>query len=278
MTSDASRAPVRAAGRVPGPAAAGPVVEAPVREGAVPRSELAAWAARFGLVAGITERGGEVPPFSLGLRSPESADLITGRLRRLREAVQPRFTAFQMAHQCHGNRVVRHRGVAPGFHLLDDADGHVTAQPGLLLGVSVADCVPVYLTRDDGSAVALLHAGWRGAAAGMLEAGIAALTAAEDGLPACPAGRLTAHLGVAICGACYEVGPEVVAAVEGRAVAGATRFDLRAALARRAAAAGVTDVSISPFCTSCHADRFFSHRASAGDGGRQLAYLGRPAR
>jgi len=85
------------------------------------------------------------------------------------------------------------------------------------------------------------------------------------------------HCGVAICAGCYEVGPEVVRAVEGRIVRGKAHLDLRAVLARRAEAAGVREISVSPLCTVCDAERFFSHRSSGGGSGRQLAYLGRPA-
>jgi YfiH family protein len=189
------------------------------------------------------------------------------RFRAFRAAMRPGFIALQMAHQVHGREIVRHDGVAPGWHVRDDVDGHLTSQPGLLLAVTVADCVPIYLTRQDGSAIALLHAGWKGTAAGILEAGIAALAV----MPSC---RLAVHFGVAICGKCYEVGPEVIQAVEGRTVSGKSYLDLRAVLARRAEAAGVKDISISSLCTSCDRDRFFSHRASGGDGGRQIAYLG----
>jgi purine-nucleoside/S-methyl-5'-thioadenosine phosphorylase / adenosine deaminase len=247
--------------------------ERPRPAAAVPRAELEEWRERFGLLAGITERGGGTPPFSLALKSPEeNAETILERLRALRADVRPAFTAFQMAHQVHGTRVAWHDAVAPGFHLLDDTDGHATRQPGLLLAVSVADCVPIYLAANDGSAIALLHAGWRGVAAGMLEAGLAALRERAG----VTAGDVVIHCGVAICGGCYEVGPEVIRAVEGRAAAGPEHLDLRAALARRARAAGVREVTVSPFCTSCDGARFFSHRASRGDGGRQLAYLGRP--
>jgi hypothetical protein len=230
----------------------------------VPRAELAEWRERFGLVAGITERGSAVAPFSLGLSALDPAERVMARFRAFRAAMRPDFDALQMAHQVHGRELVRHERVAEGWHVHDNVDGHVTAQRGLLLAVTVADCVPVYLTRDDGSAIALLHAGWKGTAAGILEAGIAALGS-----------NLSAHLGVAICGKCYEVGPEVIRAVESRTVKGKSHLDLRSALARRAEAAGVKDISISPLCTSCDRDRFFSHRGSAGDGGRQIAYLGR---
>src|SRR5690606_18360795 len=84
-------------------------------------------------------------------------------------------------------------------------DGHATRAPGLLLAVSVADCVPVSLVDPERRAVALLHAGWRGAAAGILERGLEVLA---ERLLARPE-DLHVHLGPAICGGCYEVGPEV---------------------------------------------------------------------
>ncbi len=252
----------------------GELVESPVADPLVPRAELAEWRERLGLVAGVTTRGTAQPPFSLALRAPsEPAETILDRFRAFRVALRPGFAAVHMAHQVHGTAVAWHSGVGPGFHVRDDTDGHATRDPGLLLAVSVADCVPVYLAARDGRAWALLHAGWRGTAAGMLEQGLETLRRHRR----VPPEDVVLHLGVAICGGCYEVGPEVIRAVLGRDVAAPTRLDLRGALARRAVAAGVREISLSPLCTVCDGDRFFSHRASGGDGGRQLAYLGRPA-
>jgi polyphenol oxidase len=226
------------------------------------------WHGRFGVVAGITDRS----TGSLGLSIPEPAEDVVTRLRDFRTAMRPAFSALQMAHQVHGREVVWHERVAPGWHVRDDIDGHASAQPGLLLAVIVADCVPIYLTTTDGRAVALLHAGWRGTAANILTAGVE-LLAARAGASA---RDIVMHCGVAICGACYEVGEEVARAVRGRrAAAGKQRLDLRAELACQAEALGLIEVTISPLCTSCDRDRFYSHRAS-GDGGRQIAYLGRP--
>ena len=226
--------------------------------------EAEAWGARLGLVAGVTDRSNG----SLGLSLPEPMGVVMQRWRAFRDALRPRFHAVQIAHQVHGNVVARHAGVAEGFHVRDDADGHVTAQRGLLLCVTIADCTPVYVARKDGSAVALLHCGWRGTAAGMLEAGLGAIGG--------PTSDLSVFLGLSICGKCYEVGPEVPLAVDGVRVDGKSCFDVRAALERRARAAGVADVTVSSLCTSCHNDRFYSHRRNA-DGNRQIAYLGIPS-
>lgn len=266
-----------AEGRTPDAApAARPAAETFLADPMVPRAELEAWRARFGLVAGLTVRGVN-GGFSLGLQTEEPVGRVMGRWRAFLHAVGPAFPAFQMARQAHSATVVWHEGVAPGWHVADDVDGHATAQPGLLLGVTIADCVPVYLAAprrgaEGGGAFALLHAGWRGVAAGVLERGVG-LLASRAG---CAAGDLALHLGVGICGGCYEVGPEVVRAIEGRRVRGASQLDLRDALAARAERLGIRDVTRSPFCTSCARDRFFSHRGSSGRDGRMVAYLGRP--
>ncbi|MBI1723027.1 MAG: laccase domain-containing protein [Gemmatimonadetes bacterium] len=248
------------------------MAESSVGDASVPRAELVEWRERFGLVAGITERGaGE--GFSLGFWTGEPVGVVMGRWQALRDAFRPGFGALQKAHQVHGTAVLWHQGVGQGWHVADAGDGHATTQSGLLLAVTVADCIPVYLTTSDGRAVALLHAGWRGTAAGVLEAGVRALLAASNGSPR----DVVMHCGVGICGACYEVGEEVASAVLGEGASrGKQRLDLRAALCRRAEALGVGEVTVSPLCSSCHRDRFFSHRASVGKDGRMVAYLGIP--
>lgn len=154
---------------------------------------------------------------------------------------------------------------------MDGVDGHLTDVPGLLLAVSVADCVPVSVVSPSRRVVAALHAGWRGAAAGILEAGIRRMA---DEFAAEPA-DLHVHLGPAICGACYEVGPEVHAALRPDAPppAAPTPVDVRAVLAERAVAAGVApeNVTVSAHCT-LHGHDFFSHRGGAAC--RQMGVLG----
>jgi len=245
--------------------------EAMLADRMVPRAELAEWRERFGLVAGLTVRGGN-GGFSLGLQTEEAVGQVMGRWRAFLHAVRPAFPAFQMARQVHSATVAWHEGVGAGWHLAEEVDGHATAQRGLLLGVTIADCVPVYLAARDGGAFALLHAGWRGIAAGILERGVGLLASRCGVKP----GDVAIHLGVGICGGCYEVGPEVVHAIEGRRAGGPTGLDLRDALSARAARLGLRGITRSPHCTACSRDRFFSHRGSAGHDGRMVAYLGRP--
>lgn len=236
---------------------------------AVPCLDLAEWADRFGVVAGITTRHGG---FNLGLLTPDPAADVVARWRSFAAAVSPAFGTLTAGLQVHGREVARHVAAPRGWVIRDGVDGHATRDPGILCCVSVADCVPVYLADPTSGAAALLHAGWRGVAGGVLEAGIRALLDLGAGAPA----DIVMHCGVSICEECYEVGSEVLEAVTGSAAQGPGRLNLRGVLVARARAAGIGEVSVSPWCTAHDRDRFFSHRRSGGADGRMLAYLGRP--
>ena len=240
---------------------------------AVPRIELSAWKDRFGLTAGITTRGPH-RDYSLSVWSgTEPVGQAMERWREFRRVFAPGFSTLVLGRQIHGREVRWQGPAAERWILLDGCDGHATREAGVLLAVSVADCVPVYLTEAQTGAIALLHAGWRGTAAGILEVAIALL----ERRAAIATLDIIMHCGVSICGACYEVGPEVVLALTGRRVDKSERLDLRAELGRRAREAGVREVTISPLCAAHDADWFHSHRASGGRAGRMIAYLGRAA-
>jgi YfiH family protein len=176
-----------------------------------------------------------------------------------------RIERLATAHQVHGAAVERHDGGWRGWLRLRGVDGHVTKSPGTALAVTVADCTPVFVAHP-GGAVAALHAGWRGTAARILDAGLDAL-----GAMGFPADECVVHLGPSICGPCYEVGPEVLSAVYGRPATGKGQLDVREVLREQAWRRGVQQISSSSACTRCHADRFFSHRG--GDPGRQLGVI-----
>ncbi|HET9984780.1 MAG TPA: laccase domain-containing protein [Longimicrobiales bacterium] len=232
------------------------------------------WAERFPwLVQGTTGRGEPGDAFDFRLFGDTPSGVLIDRWRRLREATGCAGSVH--ARQVHGAEVLVHRHPVPGLLVAERYDGHATREPGVLLTVSVADCVPISLVDGERRAVALLHGGWRGVAAGVLEQGITALRAVAGAAPA----DLWVHLGPAICGECYEVGPEVFSALGLPEPAANTPIDLRAVLVRRAAAAGVAParISVSEHCTRCGAASFYSHRAGCAE--RQLGLLGvRPAR
>lgn len=244
--------------------------ESPAGDSAIPRLELAEWAERFGIVAGITTRA---HGFSLGLWSEENVGQVMTRWRAFRAAFGPAFPTTILSHQVHGSLVQWHEAGSPGWLILDGVDGHATAARGLLLTLTVADCVPVCLAVPRKGTIALLHAGWRGTAGRILERGVELLKRRAFA----KASDIVMHCGVGICGSCYEVDSEVAVQLTGRASLGPVHVDLRALLSQQAQALGLSEVSVSPWCSAHDRDRFFSHRASGGRDGRMVAYLGRPA-
>jgi copper oxidase (laccase) domain-containing protein len=241
--------------------------EVPV-PGSVPRFEIPDWRERYGVVAGITGRGNG---FDLGLASPDSTARVTARWRELFGALGDGFPCHAVGRQIHEATIARHDGGGFGWLIMDGVDGHLSTARGVLLCVTVADCVPVYLLHPPSGAVSLLHAGWRGIAAGILECGVERVLEAGNGAPS----DIVMHCGIAICGSCYEVDSEVHAAVRGVA-ADRGPLDLRAQLARRAQSLGITRLTSSGWCSAHDGDRFFSHRRSRGSDGRMVAYLGVP--
>src|SRR6185436_10148143 len=145
------------------------------------------------------------------------------------------------------------------------ADGHLALTRGTAMAVTIADCVPVFIAHASGAA-AILHSGWRGTSARITERAVRRLEASGF-----PPGELHVHCGPAICGRCYEVSADVYAELTGTHPGKPTPVDLRALIADHARAAGVREISISPLCTKCDNDRFYSHRA--GDAGRQLGVI-----
>lgn len=147
-----------------------------------------------------------------------------------------------------------------------EADGQATALADLGVMIMSADCLPVALACGD--AVAMVHAGWRGLSAGVLEEGVSALRELSDG-----AGEIVAMVGPCAGPCCYEVGPEVHGAFEG-AHANGRKIDLRAIAHERLLAAGVSEVGDVKACTICD-ERYFSYRREGESAGRQagIAWL-----
>jgi purine-nucleoside/S-methyl-5'-thioadenosine phosphorylase / adenosine deaminase len=228
------------------------------------------WTVSFPWLAqGTTTRGAPGRELDFGIFSGGSPESVVhknwGRLLALTS-----MSAGVHARQEHGADVLFHDSSRPGLHLVGPCDGHVTDRAGVLLAVAAADCVPVFVVDPEARAVGLLHAGWRGAAAGVLERGVGLVTERTGA----PLSTLFVHLGPAICERCYEVGPEVFEALGERIPRRPTRIDLRAVLAKRATALGVDPrgITVSEHCTRCTGSGLFSHRG--GDRGRQVGYLG----
>ncbi|HEX5437555.1 MAG TPA: polyphenol oxidase family protein [Gemmatimonadaceae bacterium] len=220
--------------------------------------------AALGVEAFTTTR--DAGSFNTGTPAPVAE--VIGRWYSLVDALTDLVPRVATARQVHGTRIIVHEAAWEGWLRVPSADGQVAPARGTALTITVADCVPVFIAHPSG-AVALLHSGWRGTAAGILDRGVQLLM--RHGYAT---GELIIHLGPAVCGDCYEVSPEVYGQLTGRSVAAPTHADLRALLAARAQALGVRHITTSPLCTRCHNDRFYSHRA--GDTGRQVAVIAAP--
>jgi YfiH family protein len=242
------------------------------------------WPAPARVHAAMTTRGGGVSQqayhsLNLGWSGDDPAHVTENR-RRVREALQLPAEPGWLK-QVHGTHVIRlspspprSGGEGRGEGAIPEADASFTTEPGVVCAVQAADCLPVLLCDDDCQVVAAAHAGWRGLAAGVLEATVRAL-------PVKPA-ALMAWLGAAIGPHSFEVGAEVREAFLLADPAAAAAFQPRPAgkyladlyeLARqRLAAAGVHRVSGGGRDTLRERTRFFSYRRD-GRCGRMAALV-----
>jgi YfiH family protein len=234
------------------------------------------WPAPPNIRAVVTTRvlpGASKPPFdrfNLGSRCGDHAAAVIANREALIKVLAlpepPRWTR-----QVHGREVYDADAILADAE--PTADASVTRIAGRVLAILSADCLPVFLCSDDGTAAGLAHAGWRGLAGGVIESTVARL--------AVPSASLIAWLGPAIAPRSYEVGDEVRAAfVEVDANAAdafeATRpghwlCDLYALARRRLAAVGVDRVFGGGFDTFADA-RFYSYRRD-GETGRFASLL-----
>lgn len=211
-----------------------------------------------GRVLFTTRRGGvsqgAYASLNLGRWTDDDPTAVQENRERLAATIGVPPDAVVQGRQVHGARVERNTepGGAPR-----EADGQATTRADVALLVLTADCLPVALVAPE--AVAMLHAGWRGLAAGVLEEGVAAMR--ELG-----AAGIRAAIGPGAGGCCYEVGADVAAAF-GRA---AGPLDLKEVARARLTAAGVPEVHDVGLCTICSDPAlFFSHRRDGGTTGRQ---------
>lgn len=164
-----------------------------------------------------------------------------------------------------------------------EADALVTDDPGLLLAIRTADCLPILIADPERRAVAAIHAGWRGTLAGVTEAAVAEMVRGFGSKPA----NLVAALGPSIRPCCYEVGPEVEEAFHQRSPendkfflrpspGARARLDLVAAAEAALRRSGVppSQIHTSDFCTASRTDLFFSHRKEGAGTGRMMAVIG----
>lgn len=212
--------------------------------------------------------GGPFASLNLGrLTADTDANVDANRARVAAATGCPR-ERFLYGRQVHG-AAVRRATEPPGPQRPHaEEDGQATALAGHPALVFVADCLPVLLVTD--TAVAAIHAGWRGIAQGVLAEGVGAVRDVGG------TGPVTALIGPGARGCCYEVGEEVHAAFAGYdARRGERNLDLAAVTRAKLAEAGVDGTHDTGLCTMCEPELFFSHRRDGGVTGRQAGVVWR---
>jgi YfiH family protein len=192
----------------------------------------------------------------------------------------PELEIVARLNQVHGNVV--HAATRDTAGLRPPGDGIVTAEPGVMLGIFTADCVPILMVDSKRKVACALHAGWRGVIADIADAGIRAMVTLGA-----RASDICAAMGPSIGQCCFEVDAELADRF-GREIVGASNhtragrpgkafIDLRAVVRdqlERAGLAASNIISVGP-CTRCASDHFFSRRASGGTiTGLQMSFVG----
>lgn len=231
-----------------------------------------------GLLAAQSTRHGGVSaaPYhslNLGKSTDDDPAAVAENRRRFCAALGFQTEQLAISRQVHADRiqVVTAPGLSEGF------DALVTNLPGILLGVSVADCTPILIFDHKNEAIAAIHAGWKGTAAGIVATTLNCLAVQFGSVGA----DCRAYVGTCIDECSFEVGEEVAMAFapdfkrfDGEK--GKFFVDLKKANTAQLLAFGVpaNQIEISPYSTMLHNEDYFSHRKEKGVTGRMLAVIG----
>lgn len=230
------------------------------------------------VVAAESTRHGGVSPapyasLNLGTSTADTPDNVAENRSRLWMALGVNPDQVATAHQVHGSDVLTVS--QPGRY--DGYDALITAQPGILLAVTVADCTPILIFDPLHQAVAAIHAGWRGTVGRIIEKTLDAMRREFGTAPT----DCFAYVGTCIDACSFEVGEEVAEQFsdphkQSTQMAGKYLVDLKKANFDQLLSSGVekTHVQISVYSTVLHNHSYFSYRHENGQTGRMLACIG----
>jgi YfiH family protein len=245
--------------------------------------------ARTGVaVMGFTTRheGVSRPPYNslnLGTNTLDSPHSVEGNRSLLVRAFGANLERLVTVNQAHGTDLLVIDAPNPDyshFHSLA-CDGIITNQPEIMIGIGVADCVPLLLLDPVKGVIAALHAGWKGTAGEIGKKGVAAMVEMFGSVP----GDILAAVGPAIGPCCYEVDAPVMEAFKKGGVGwdlfavargeGTWGLDLAEANRRQFAESGLPEqnIVVAEQCVSCNQELFFSYRRDKGDTGRQMGFI-----
>ncbi len=178
--------------------------------------------------------------------------------------------------QTHSTNTITISSAIPSSEQCENVDAVISARHDIITGVNTADCVPVMLIDPAASVSAAVHAGWRGAAAGIVTKAIEEMRALGADLA-----NIHAVMGPSICVDCFEVGPEVAAQFPAEFVVSdgypRPHVSLQGAITGELISAGIAAENIAPFptemCTRCHPAKFFSARRLGVNSGRVFTFI-----
>jgi YfiH family protein len=244
--------------------------------------------AESGIVAGFTTRNGgsSRAPFNslnLGFNTGDQQVAVEANRAAVTRAFGLPPHLLLTVQQVHGSEILIIDQPNPDYsHFLRvECDAVITNQCGLMTGILVADCYPVVLYDPDGPAAGVVHAGWRGAASGLIGRTVKAMQEIFGTRPE----RLCAAIGPGIGGHGYEVDRPVREAFRAGAgdweriaretSLGRWLLDLRLSCQLQLEAAGVQIPRIEAVaeCTCCHRETYYSYRRDAGRTGRQMGFV-----
>ena len=228
------------------------------------------------IVHGFSTRRCEREDFTLGPASSSNPMVQVNRVRFLASIGSPGWPILKL-NQVHSGIVVNMDDTSAAGDAVE-GDAAVTALEGVALGVQSADCVPILIADSQASAVAAIHAGWRGTAARIAEQTASRLVKTFGVDPA----NLTAVIGPHIGVCCYEVGDEVVEALddpgafERRNEWPKPHLNLAETNRRHLVSSGIPEaqIEISSLCTRCRGDLFFSFRREGKRMGLMFSVIG----
>jgi polyphenol oxidase len=234
-----------------------------------------------------TRQGGasrnDYASLNMSFREGDEEDKVLQNWGRLAEVFDIPIEQFLVVNQVHGDGIFvigRQGSYFPSRAELD-YDAIVTNRPGLAICIKTADCVPVFIVDKVQRVIAVVHAGWRGTAAGISAKVIKLLRSRYLSDPR----DLLAAIGPSIGICCYEVDSVAARPFAGqknneaflfrRASGNKWMLDLPEANRRQLLDCDIPEknIELSGYCTSCRQELFFSHRASGGVTGRQINFM-----
>ena len=230
------------------------------------------------VTAGVSLRHGGVshnPYASLNLAEHVGDDPNAVAANRVILFQKTGLTHLRYCRQVHGTDVINVIDQAPPTPTLPpEADALITAQPDIALAIFTADCVPIFIVDVTTPAIGIAHAGWRGTLAQIAVNTLARMQT----LFGTVAANCQIHLGPSIQKCCYTVSAELLTQFTdhfGSTVASGTNLSLQSANVNQLVEIGLPTaaISVSPFCTACRTDLFYSHRAEDGQTGRMLSFI-----